>query len=89
MEMDNIYREIGREMKKMETEELEGRQNRPALSGIDGFVESFTGDTAEDKVTDSSESAAADKTEDTAADAAQDAAGDAAVGAAAVRAEDE
>ena len=89
IEMDNIYREIGREMKKMETEELEGRQNRPALSGIDGFVESFTEDMAQDKMTDSSESAAADKTEAAAADPAQNAAGDDAVGAAAVSPEDE
>ena len=89
IEMDNIYREIGREMKKMETEELEGRQNRPALSGIDGFVESFTEDMAQDKMTDSSESAAADKAEAAAADPAQNAAGDDAVGAAAVSPEDE
>lgn len=43
-EMDEIYRQVALEMKKMETEELTGRQNRPALSGIDGFLESFAGE---------------------------------------------
>ena len=76
IEMDNIYREIGREMKKMETEELEGRQNRPALSGIDGFVASFTGDTVAENAADNAEAEAAED-----ADNADDAA--------AVRAEDE
>ena len=31
-EMDNVYREVGTEMRKMATEELCGRENHPALS---------------------------------------------------------
>lgn len=43
-EMDNIYREVAKEMKKMETDELEGRPEQPALHGVAGFMESFVDD---------------------------------------------
>ena len=43
-EMDNIYREVALEMKKMETEELDGRPEQPALHGVAGFMDSFAGD---------------------------------------------
>lgn len=46
-EMDNIYRDVAIEMKKMETEELEGRPEQPALHGVAGFMESFAGDDEE------------------------------------------
>ena len=61
-EMDNIYRDVALEMKKMETEELEGRPEQPALHGVAGFMDTFAGDDDED--TKETENTAADNAED-------------------------
>lgn len=53
-ETDNIYRDVAQEMKRMETEETEGRKAQPALHGIAGFVDSFVEET-EDTTADNAE----------------------------------
>ena len=41
-EMDNIYREVALEMKKMETDELESREKYEELSGTAGLIQDFS-----------------------------------------------
>lgn len=41
-ETDNIYREVALEMKKMETDELDGHEEHPVLSGAAGLIQDFS-----------------------------------------------